>query len=117
MLGQLRNINAAFLTMKIDTAEAQADFLGNAFGESGSLGSFSEIDGDKKDYAPFYGRGAVQVTFEEGYAQTIAYIDSRAKQLAAELPQKTAAGAPDHELAELQRELDLCTEAVVAIKG
>jgi hypothetical protein len=113
-LQYLPQCNAAFVTMKIDTVQAQADFLGNSFGESGSFGSFSEIGGDKKAYAPFWGRGSCQVTWEAGYASALAYIDRRISDLAEEIDAKEAAG---EDVTKLREQQSLCIEAFKAIQG
>jgi hypothetical protein len=55
----LAEINAAFAIMKIDTVEAQADYLAHAAGESGTLSKLTEVGAEKRPYAPFQGRGPV----------------------------------------------------------
>jgi len=72
-------ISQAFETMLIDTAQAQADYLAHMAGETG--GVLLERDGDKRSYAPFQGRGAVQVTHPENYAKALGILQQRADQL------------------------------------
>jgi len=118
-------INAAFEIMKIDTVEAQADYLGHAAGESGTLTNLTEVGADKRPYAPFQGRGPVQVTWESGYVQTIAYLETRAEELAAQADQASAeeqglggeggASVPGGS-AKLREQADLARKAVDAIK-
>jgi len=79
----LPHVNRAFEVMEIDTVEAQADYLAHAAGESGTLAKLSEVGAGKRPYAPFKGRGPVQVTWEHGYVQTLAYLEMQAKRLAA----------------------------------
>jgi len=121
----LPEINAAFEIMKIDTVEAQADYLAHAAGESGTLSKLTEVGADKRPYAPFQGRGPVQVTWEHGYVQTIAYLETRAEELAAQADQASAEeqglggeggasipGGSD----KLRRQADVARRAVDAIK-
>jgi hypothetical protein len=109
-------INNAFEAMKIDTVEAQSSFLAHA-AESGSFAALTEVGASTRPYAPFIGRGPIQVTWEAGYVQSIAYIEARGEQLtteAAALEQSTP-GSPE---AKRLRELAaLAAEAKTAIKG
>lgn len=109
-------INDAFEAMKIDTVEAQSSFLAHA-AESGSFAKLTEIGASGRKYAPFIGRGPIQVTWEAGYVQAIAYIEARGEQLAAEaatLEQATPGSPEAKRLGELAA---LAAEAKVAIKG
>jgi hypothetical protein len=109
-------INNAFEAMKIDTVEAQSSFLAHA-AESGSFAKLTEIGASTRPYAPFIGRGPIQVTWEAGYVQSIAYIEARGEQLAAEAAaaEQAAPGSPE---AKRLRELAaLAAEAKTAIKG
>ena len=84
-------LNNAFATMGIDTVEAQASFLSHA-GESGSFAKLEEelVVGQEYPYpAAFKGRGPVQVTFEAGYVQSLAYLELRADQLEEEAKTKS----------------------------
>jgi predicted chitinase len=77
----LPDINAAFEIMGIDTVEAQADYLAHTAGESGTMAKLAEVGAEKREYAPFQGRGPVQVTWESGYVQTLAYLETQAERL------------------------------------
>lgn len=87
----LSDINAAFDIMQIDTVEAQADYLGHAAGESGTLARLGEVGAENRDYAPFQGRGPVQVTWEAGYVQTLAYLETQADRLSGQADAADAA--------------------------
>jgi hypothetical protein len=112
----LEFINNSFEAMGIDTVEAQSSFLAHA-AESGSFAQMTEQGADKRSYAPFIGRGPIQVTWEAGYIQALAYVELRGEQLEAEatdLETKTP-GSPE---AVRKRELAaLAKEATTAIKG
>jgi hypothetical protein len=43
-----------------------------------------ELGASSRPYAPFIGRGPIQVTWEAGYVQAIAYVEARGEQLEAE---------------------------------
>ena len=109
-------INNSFEAMSIDTVEAQSSFLAHA-AESGSFAQMTEQGAEKRPYAPFIGRGPIQVTWEAGYIQALAYVERRGEQLeaeAADLETKTP-GSPE---AVRKRELAaLAKEATTAIKG
>jgi hypothetical protein len=109
-------INNSFEAMSIDTVEAQSSFLAHA-AESGSFAQMTEQGAEKRPYAPFIGRGPIQVTWEAGYIQALAYVERRGEQLEAEavdLETKTP-GSPE---AVRKRELAaLAKEATTAIKG
>jgi hypothetical protein len=109
-------INTSFEAMSIDTVEAQSSFLAHA-AESGSFAQMTEQGAEKRPYAPFIGRGPIQVTWEAGYIQALAYVERRGEQLEAEavdLETKT----PDSPAAVRKRELAaLAKEATTAIKG
>ena len=83
MAGQM---SAAFETMAINTAQAQAAYIAHMTGETG--GVLEEKGGEKRSYAPFQGRGPVQVTHEENYVQTLAYIAKRIEDLEKEIAEK-----------------------------
>ena len=76
MAGQM---SSAFETMGIDTAQAQAAYIAHMAGET--KGVLEEEGGKEQPYAPFQGRGPVQVTHEENYVQSLAYIEKRIEQL------------------------------------
>ena len=109
-------INDSFEAMGIDTVEAQSSFLAHA-AESGSFAQMTEQGADKRPYAPFIGRGPIQVTWEAGYIQALAYVELRGEQLeaeAADLETKTP-GSP--EAARKRQLAALAKEATTAIKG
>jgi hypothetical protein len=83
MAGQM---SSAFDTMSINTAQAQAAYIAHMAGETG--GVLEEKEGEKRSYAPFQGRGPVQVTHEENYVQTLAYIEKRIEQLEKDIADK-----------------------------
>lgn len=90
--GMAGSISGAFETMLIDTAQAQADYLAHMAGETG--GVLEELHGEKRDYAPFQGRGPVQVTHPENYAKALGTLQQRADQILKKLeeaPDKIAA--------------------------
>lgn len=72
--------------MGINTAQAQAAYIAHMVGETG--GVLEEKEGEKRSYAPFQGRGPVQVTHEENYVQTLAYIAKRIEDLEKEIAEK-----------------------------
>jgi hypothetical protein len=120
----LPDINAAFEIMEIDTVEAQADYLGHTAGESGTMSKLAEVGAEKREYAPFIGRGPVQVTWESGYVQTLAYLETQAERLAQQAVEADATeagasgdgGAPAGGGATLRTQADLARRAVEAIK-
>jgi len=77
MAGQM---SSAFATMAINTAQAQAAYIAHMAGETGGVLE-ENLQGVKRDYVPFQGRGPVQVTHEYNYVQTLAYIEKRIEQL------------------------------------
>jgi hypothetical protein len=83
MAGQM---SSAFETMGINTAPAQAAYIAHMTGETG--GVLEEKEGEKHSYAPFQGRGPVQVTHEANYVQTLAYIEKRIEQLEKDIADK-----------------------------
>jgi hypothetical protein len=82
-------MNLAFRIMKIDTVEAQAVLLAHTAGETGTLlvlekgHGFEEYGASARDYAPFVGRGVVQVTWKQNYEKTLAILDLAADRLVA----------------------------------
>jgi chaperonin cofactor prefoldin len=77
--GMAGGISGAFETMLIDTAQAQADYIAHMAGETGGI--LEEKQGEKRSYAPFQGRGAVQLTHAENYAKVLGTLQQRADQL------------------------------------
>ena len=102
-------INDAFETMGIDTVESQSAYLAHA-AESGSFSKMTEADA-KQPYAPFIGRGPIQVTYEAGYVQALAYLEKRAEQL--DVPAGKAGTATAKRANELAAK---AREAAAAIK-
>ncbi len=109
-------INNAFEAMKIDSVEAQSSFLAHA-AESGSFAKLTEVGASDRKYAPFIGRGPIQVTWEAGYVQGIAYIEARGEQLAAEADALEQATPGSPEAKRLRELAALAAEAKTAIKG
>lgn len=104
-------ISEAFETLMIDTAQAQADYLGHLAGETG--GVLEEVEGEKRSYAPFQGRGAVQITGPEIYAKALGTLQQRRDQIAAQL----TSGAAKEEANALRQQLMQLDEAINAIKA
>jgi hypothetical protein len=109
-------INDSFEAMGIDTVEAQSSFLAHA-AESGSFAQMTEQGADKRPYAPFIGRGPIQVTWEAGYIQALAYVELRGEQLEAEATELETKTPGTPEAARKRRLAALAKEAATAIKG
>jgi hypothetical protein len=77
----LPKINDAFTLMQLDTVEAQAVYLAHAFSESGQLTKLEEFGAEGRDYAPFVGRGPLQVTWADKYVRALAYMEVEAERL------------------------------------
>jgi predicted chitinase len=54
---------------KVDSFERVAQFLGVIAHESADLYYWKEINGEDQPYAPWYGRGPIQLTHRENYAR------------------------------------------------
>ena len=67
--------------MQLDTVEAQAVYLAHAFSESGQLTKLEEFGAEKRKYAPFVGRGPLQVTWADKYVRALAYMEVEAERL------------------------------------
>lgn len=61
------NLNKALRKYCITTPLRMACFFGNAIQETGWLRKLEETGGNGKSYAPWYGRGLLQLTHEENY--------------------------------------------------
>jgi hypothetical protein len=85
----LPQMNAAFETMGIDTVQSQALFLAHQAGETGGGDAMVEKDAKGRSYAPFQGRGPLQVTNKGAYIRAIAYLATRSDQLKKEIDDKT----------------------------
>jgi len=59
--------NEAMLQGEITTLSRAHYFLAQIFSESADLRYFEEIEGPSKRYAPYYGRGPIQLTWKETY--------------------------------------------------
>jgi hypothetical protein len=73
-------ITEAFRVMQIDTLEAQALYLAHAAVESRGLRSLT-AQADPAVVGKFKGRGPLQVTFQQGYVKSLAYLDEQAARL------------------------------------
>jgi len=63
----LSGFNKTFKDFKIDTCLRKSHFLSQVFHESGSLKYTKEIGGENASYAPYYGRGLIQLSLEANY--------------------------------------------------
>ena len=108
-------INDSFEAMGIDTVEAQSSFLAHA-AESGSFAQMTEQGAEKRSYAPFIGRGPIQVTWEAGYIQALAYVELRGEQLEAEATDLESKSPKSPEAARKRELAALAKEAATAIK-
>ena len=112
-LQHLPQLNDAFDAMGIDTIQAQALFLAHAAGETGGGDKMVEAGAMGRPYAPFQGRGPLQVTNKAAYIRSIAYLETRSDQL-----QKQLAGMtnPD-DIARLTKQKADLDECAGAVKG
>lgn len=68
-------LNQAMYEYKIDTPLKQAAFLAQISVESvGLTGNLKEIKGEKRSYAPYFGRGAIQLSLSDSYEKATAYF-------------------------------------------
>lgn len=84
-------VSEAFRTMQIDTLEAQALYLAHASVEGNwvvnagrSASTRMTAQADPGVVGQFAGRGPLQVTFQQNYVKTLAYLDEQAKRLDAQ---------------------------------
>jgi putative chitinase len=63
----LPHLVAAMAEFDISTPQRQAAFLGQVAHETGELRWMKEFEGESKRYAPFYGRGALMLTWLRNY--------------------------------------------------
>ncbi|WP_304163045.1 glycoside hydrolase family 19 protein [Lonsdalea britannica] len=63
----LKAFNAGFAKYGMTTCREKAHFLAQCCHESMGLVYTAEIGGSQKSYAPWYGRGLIQLTFEKNY--------------------------------------------------
>lgn len=61
--------NDGFREFQITTCREKAHFLAQCCHESGGLQLTKEIGGSRKDYAPWFGRGLIQLTWEDVYVR------------------------------------------------
>lgn len=76
--------NTSFRVMKLDTLESCAAYLAHASVEGGAMVDYS-ANKDPNISGNFIGRGALQVTFREGYLKALGALDERALQLQQEI--------------------------------
>ncbi|WP_072025422.1 glycoside hydrolase family 19 protein [Dickeya undicola] len=63
----IKTFNDGFKKYGINTCREKAHFLAQVCHESGGLIYTKERDGDRKSYAPWFGRGLIQLTHEDTY--------------------------------------------------
>lgn len=83
-------LREVFELFKLDTARSRAHFLAHYGGELGgfpSLFGLREVGAEKAFYAPFFGRGPVQVTHRGNYVLSLAYTEKRAEMASVEAAQ------------------------------
>lgn len=71
----LSSLNEGFQRFAITTCRQKAHFLAQVLHESASLKSVEEIRGRTKFYAPWFGRGLLQLTLKVNYEKYGAYVD------------------------------------------
>jgi hypothetical protein len=132
----LPRINDAFETMGINTVKAQALYLAHAAGETGTLSNLTEKENTETDrYKPFIGRGPLHTTWEYGYVQALAYLETQSERLekVAQAKEQEAEDVKGQEspqgenyamaalvlakAREARKKADLAREAFEAIKG
>ncbi|MFP1747471.1 glycoside hydrolase family 19 protein [Lonsdalea quercina] len=67
LMTYLKAFNDGFAKYGMTTCREKAHFLAQCCHESLGLVYTSEINGSQKSYAPWYGRGLIQLTFEKNY--------------------------------------------------
>ncbi|OSM94699.1 hypothetical protein AU504_04080 [Lonsdalea populi] len=67
LMTYLQAFNAEFAKYEMTTCREKAHFLAQCCHESMGLVYTAEIGGSQKSYAPWYGRGLIQLTFEKNY--------------------------------------------------
>ncbi|WP_152224120.1 hypothetical protein [Pseudomonas sp. SCB32] len=70
----LSSINQGFNQFHITTCRQKAHFLAQVLHESDKLYATREYGGESKSYAPWFGRGFLQLTLEENYKNYGVYI-------------------------------------------
>lgn len=70
----LPEFNDGFREFGIITCREKAHFLAQCCHESGGLTLTKEIGGTRASYAPWYGRGLIQLTWQEVYTKYGAYV-------------------------------------------
>jgi len=66
-------LNATFIVHGIHTRGEKIHFLAQTFHESGGFKTLVEDDGAGTDYAPYYGRGIIQLTSGYNYLEYYSY--------------------------------------------
>ena len=69
--------NVALAKSGITTRQGAAVFIAQCMVESAYFRALSEYGGSKASYAPYYGRGLIQVTFKDNYAKFGAWAKSK----------------------------------------
>jgi hypothetical protein len=115
LAGYVEHVSRAFQVMQIDTLEAQAVYLAHAGGETGGLAQLVEYGQDNSAWAPFVGRGPVQVTWDYNYLQTLAYLEIQADRLHARAKEARTGGDMD-EARRLADDAAYARSAVADIK-
>ncbi|MCA7011896.1 chitinase [Dickeya dadantii] len=64
----IKTFNDGFKKYEINTCREKAHFLAQVCHESGGLIYTKEKGGDRKSYAPWFGRGLIQLTHEDTYS-------------------------------------------------
>lgn len=85
-------LNRALRKWGINTPLRQASFFGNAVQESSWLSSFEEGNGSAAWYAPWYGRGFLQLTHADNYIKYWRYRGRTVPQALEQALQKASAG-------------------------
>ncbi len=70
----LTELNAGFKRFGINKCREKAHFLAQVLHESGNFRFTKEINGEHASYAPWYGRGLIQITLKANYQKYGSYI-------------------------------------------
>ncbi len=69
-----RELNKVFNKYEINTCLRKAHFLSQVYHESDRMKTTAEYGGPRLRYAPFYGRGLIQLTWEGNYKMYFAHL-------------------------------------------